>query len=208
VTHVLTSNTGGAQNTAIGANALESDTNGTAVGRFALHNSTSGDFKIALGHGAGGNVTTPSKVICIGSDGANVTQSCFISNNRGVTTAQNDAVPVVIDSAGQLGTQSSSRRYKKDNVSMEKNSEAILALKRVAFHYKSDNTNRAEFGLIAEDVAQLNPELIVRDADGEVYTVRYEGVNAMLLNEFLKRASEKRRNRKPLSRGSKSKLMR
>jgi hypothetical protein len=92
----------------------------------------------------------------------------------------------VIDSAGQLGTQSSSRRFKHDIKPMERSSEAVLALKPVTFHYKSDNTDRPEFGLIAEEVAQVNPELVVRDADGQVYTMRYEAVNAMLLNEFLK----------------------
>ncbi len=69
---------------------------------------------------------------------------------------------------------------------MDKASEAILALKPVTFHYKSDNTNRPEFGLIAEEVAEVNPDLVVRDENGEIYTVRYDAVNAMLLNEFLK----------------------
>jgi cytochrome c biogenesis protein ResB len=69
---------------------------------------------------------------------------------------------------------------------MDKTSEAILALKPVTFHYKSDNTNRREFGLIAEEVAEVNPDLVVRDENGEIYTVRYDAVNAMLLNEFLK----------------------
>jgi uncharacterized coiled-coil protein SlyX len=103
-----------------------------------------------------------------------------------VRTAQNNALPVLIDSAGQLGTVSSSRRYKKEIKPMEKASEAILALKPVTFHYKSDETNRPEFGLIAEDVAEVNPDLVVRDDNGEIYTVRYDTVNAMLFNEFLK----------------------
>jgi hypothetical protein len=88
--------------------------------------------------------------------------------------------------AGQLGTMSSSRRFKKEIKPMDKASEAILALKPVTFHYKSDNTNRPEFGLIAEQVAKVNPDLVVRDESGEIYTVRYDAVNAMLLNEFLK----------------------
>jgi uncharacterized coiled-coil protein SlyX len=103
-----------------------------------------------------------------------------------VRRAQNNALPELIDSAGQLGTVSSSRRYKKEIKPMEKASEAILALKPVTFHYKSDETNRPEFGLIAEDVAEVNPDLVVRDDNGEIYTVRYDAVNAMLLNEFLK----------------------
>ena len=69
---------------------------------------------------------------------------------------------------------------------MDQASEAILALKPVTFHYKSDNTGTPQFGLIAEEVAEVNPDLVVRDKDGEIYTVRYDAVNAMLLNEFLK----------------------
>ena len=92
----------------------------------------------------------------------------------------------MIDSFGQLGTMSSSRRFKADIKPMDKASEAVLALKPVTFHYKSDKTNRPEFGLIAEDVAAVNHDLVVRDENGDIYTVRYEAVNAMLLNEFLK----------------------
>jgi hypothetical protein len=97
-----------------------------------------------------------------------------------------NAVPVVIDSAGQLGTVSSSRRFKDDIKPMDRSSEAILGLKPVTFHYKSDSKGTPKFGLIAEQVARVNPDLVVRDEQGEVYTVRYEAVNAMLLNEFLK----------------------
>jgi len=92
----------------------------------------------------------------------------------------------MIDSVGQLGTMSSSRRFKDDIKPMDKASEAVLALKPVTFHYKSDKTNRPEFGLIAEDVAAVNHDLVVRDENGDIYTVRYDAVNAMLLNEFLK----------------------
>src|SRR6266536_5933658 len=112
--------------------------------------------------------------------------SCFIGHIRGVTTANNNAIPVLIDSAGQLGTASSSRRFKKEIEPMNKVSESILALKPVTFHYKNDNTNRSEFGLIAEEVAEVNLDLVVRDENCEIYTVRYDAVNAMLLNEFLK----------------------
>ena len=112
--------------------------------------------------------------------------TCFIGNIRGVPTVNNNAIPVLIDSAGQLGTISSSQRFKHDIKPMDKASEALLALKPVTFHYKSDNTNRPEFGLIAEEVAEVNPNLVVRDNKGEIYTVRYDAVNAMLLNEFLK----------------------
>jgi hypothetical protein len=185
----LRSNTTGEVNTATGGLALSSNTTGnfnTAIGDSALENSTTGDFNTALGSGAGVNVTTASHVIAIGNVGADVSDSCFIGNIRGKTTAQNNAVPVLIDSAGQLGTTSSSRRYKKEIKPMDQTSEAILGLKPVTFHYKSDSKGTPQFGLIAEEVEEVNPDLVVRDEKGEIYTVRYEAVNAMLLNEFLK----------------------
>src|SRR5262249_5545921 len=87
---------------------------------------------------------------------------------------------------GQLGTVSSSERFKTDIVSMDRASESVMALKPVTFHYKSDSKGTAQFGLIAEEVAKVNPDLVVRDDKGEIYTVRYDAANAMLLNEFLK----------------------
>ena len=186
----LSNNTTGVGNTGIGAAALNSNTTGsfnTASGTQALYNNTTGGSNIALGYLAGNGVTTADNVIAIGtSSGANVSNSCFIRNIRGVATAVANAIPVLIDSNGQLGTASSSRRFKKEIKPMDQTSEAILALKPVTFHYKSDNTNRPEFGLIAEQVAEVNPDLVVRDENGEIYTVRYDAVNAMLLNEFLK----------------------
>jgi Chaperone of endosialidase len=110
----------------------------------------------------------------------------FIAGIRGIATANANAIPVLIDSTGQLGTASSSRRFKKEIKPMNRVSEAILALKPVTFHYKSDNSGTPQFGLIAEEVAQANPDLVVHDENGEIYTVRYDAVNAMLLNEFLK----------------------
>ena len=95
-------------------------------------------------------------------------------------------MPVLIDSAGQLGTASSSRRFKNEIKPTDQTSESILALKPVTFHYKSDNTRTPQFGLIAEEVAKVNPDLVLRDENDEIYTVRYDAVNAMLLNEFLK----------------------
>src|SRR5205085_5819036 len=96
--------------------------------------------------------------------------------------------PVYINSAGRLGTQppASARRFKTNIKPMDRSSEALLALKPVTFHYKNDEQSTAQFGLIAEEVAKVNPELVMRDDNGEIYTVRYEAVNAMLLNEFLK----------------------
>ena len=172
-----------------GVDALFSNTTGTvntAIGTSALQNNITGN--IALSAGTGSGITTADFVIAIGEGlaGANVSGSCFIGNIRGVTTANADAIPVLIDSFGQLGTASSSRRFKKEIKPMEGISEAILALKPVTFHYKSDKTDTPQFGLIAEEVAQVNPDLVVRDKNGGIYTVRYDAVNAMLLNEFLK----------------------
>jgi len=117
--------------------------------------------------------------------GGNQTRT-FIAGIRGVTTGQADAIPVVIDSTGQLGTASSSGRFKKEIKPMDKASQAILELRPVTFHYKSHKTDTPQFGLIAEEVAKVNPDLVIYDSDGKPYTVRYDAVNAMLLNEFLK----------------------
>jgi trimeric autotransporter adhesin len=143
-------------------------------------NLTTGDSNIDIGNPG---VAGDSLTICIGFQGSQT--ATFIAGIRGLTTGNGDAIRVLIDSAGQLGTVSSSRRFKKEIKPMDKASEAILALKPVTFHYKSDNTNTPQFGLIAEEVAEVNPDLVVRNADGEIYTVRYDAVNAMLLNEFL-----------------------
>jgi uncharacterized coiled-coil protein SlyX len=176
---------------AYGVEALLSNTTGmanTAIGTSALQNNITGTGNTALGAGAGSGITTADFVIAIGEGlpGANVSGSCFIGNIREVTTGNADAIPVLIDSFSQLGTVSSSRRFKKEIKPMDKASEAILALKPVTFHYKSDTKDTPQFGLIAEDVAEVNPDLVVRDKNGEIYTVRYDAVNAMLLNEFLK----------------------
>jgi Chaperone of endosialidase len=196
----LSGNTTGNDNTVTGLAALITNTIGsgnTANGYHALFIST-GSGNIALGAEAGSNLTfgdnniylgslgvaTESNTIRIGTSG--VQTSAFIRGIRGVTTGNNDAIPVLIDTAGQLGTTSSSRRYKKEIKPMDQTSEAILALKPVTFHYKSDKTGTAQFGLIAEEVAEVNPNLVVRDENGEIYTVRYDAVNAMFLNEFLK----------------------
>src|SRR4029453_3657568 len=98
----------------------------------------------------------------------------FFRRIRDVSKGNGDAITVVIDSAGQLGTMSSSQRFKSEIKPMEKTSEAILALKPVTFHYKNDSKGTAQFGLIAEEVAKVNPALVVRDENGGIYTVRYE----------------------------------
>jgi hypothetical protein len=197
----LYSNTTGAFNTAVGGDTLVFNTTGggnTAIGASALGSNTTGNGNIAIGNAAGAALTTGDRNIVIGNAavagesntvriGNSLFQTrAFIAGIRGVATGNNDAVNVVIDSDGQFGTVSSSRRYKKEIKAMEHASEAILSLNPVTFHYKSDATDRPQFGLIAEEVAEINPDLVVRNKNGEIYTVRYDAVNAMLLNEFLK----------------------
>ncbi len=186
----LGDNTGGDQNAATGSLALSHNTTGshnTANGDLALFVNSTGNNNVALGFLAGGNVTTANNVICIGADvgGFNVDDSCFIGSIRGASVGV-DALPVIIDSTGKLGTMASSRRFKTQIKPMNKTSEAVLALKPVTFSYKSDKTNTPQFGLIAEEVEKVNPDLVVRDKGGKTYSVRYDQVNAMLLNEFLK----------------------
>jgi len=140
-----------------------------------------------LGFGAGNGVTTASNVICIGANvaGNDVNDSCYIGNI--FTSTVNDS-PVFVNSNGRLGITTSSRRFKEEIKPMDKASEALLALKPVTFRYKKeiDPDSRAQFGLVAEEVEKVNPDLVVRDKEGKAYSVRYEQVNAMLLNEFLK----------------------
>jgi hypothetical protein len=201
----LNGNTTGPENTGVGIEALFLNTTGpnnTAIGQQSLRNNTTGGYNIAVGEFAGANLTTGDRNIDIGNMGVagesltiriggaispfSEQDHTFIAGIRGITTDNMDAVPVVIDSAGQLGTVSSSERFKQDITAMDRRSEAILSLRPVTFHYKNDKKNIPQFGLIGEDVAQVDPDLIVRAADGRIYTVRYDAVNAMLLNEFLK----------------------
>jgi uncharacterized coiled-coil protein SlyX len=179
----------GSSNTAIGIAALLNNTTGnvnTAVGLRALSNNTTGEFNIALGFTAGDNVTTADNVICIGAPGANVDNSCYIGFIYGTPIDPATTLAVGMDASHRLGTAVSSQRFKRDIQPMENASEAILALKPVRFHYKSDAKGTLCFGLVAEDVEKVNPHLVVRDKNGEPLSVRYEQINAMLLNEFLK----------------------
>jgi hypothetical protein len=196
--NALFSNTTGNNNTADGEEALESNTTGNhnaAFGSSALRSNTTGSTNIALGSFAGVNLTTGDRNIDIGNNGVTDESStirigsdqsrAFIAGIRGVLVA--DSVPVVIDPAGQLGTIGGSSQRLKDHVKpMGEASEDILALKPVTFQYKSDVKRTPQFGLVAEDVAAVNSDLVVRDEKGEIYSVRYDQVNAMLLNEFLK----------------------
>ena len=185
----LFSNTTANFNTAIGSSALSRNTGGanTAIGTNALANSTTGNGNIALGSSAGSNVTTASNVICIGSPGSNgFNNACFISNIFGVSGI--NGVQMYINSAGRVGAPASSQRFKEDIKPMERASEAVFALKPVTFRYKKelDPQGVPQFGLVAEDVERVNPALVVRDNEGKIYSVRYDQINAMLLNEFLK----------------------
>jgi hypothetical protein len=187
--NALFTNAIGNANTAFGDRALVQNTTGTnntANGQGALGFNTTGTANTALGAQAGSNVTTANAVIAIGIAGENVSNSCYIGQIFGVTSSGGTAV--FINSAGKLGTATSSRRFKEEIKPMDKASEALLALKPVTFHYKKDIDPQgiAQFGLVAEDVEAVNPDLVVRDNEGKVNSVRYDAVNAMLLNEFLK----------------------
>jgi hypothetical protein len=189
--NALASNMTGSQNTANGGGALGANTadNNTAVGRHALFNNTTGAGNTALGHGAGTNQTTGSNNIYIGAGVGGVSgesNACYIASIFGQPVDPASGTAALVDTNGKLGTMLSARRFKHDIKPMDKASEAILALKPVTFHYKSDAKNTPCFGLIAEEVAEVNPDLVVRNKDGDIYTVRYDQVNAMLLNEFLK----------------------
>ena len=185
----LFSNIDGDRNTADGTTALYNNTTGdgnTAIGFGALFNNATGLGNIALGISAGFHVFTADNVIAIGSLGADVTNSCYIGNIYGQPIDPATAAVAYVDANSKLGTTSSSRRFKQNIKCMDQASEAILVLKPVTFNYKSDAKNTPCFGLIAEDVAAVNPALVVHDKNGKPYSVRYEQINAMLLNEFIK----------------------
>jgi len=190
-------------NVAIGGGALYSNTTGTgnvAVGIQALY-PNNGNGNIAVGSGAGGNLTAgdnnidignlgvvgESNTIRIGGDSGYGPQTAsYIAGISGRTASGGAAV--YVNSDGKLGTSTSSKRFKEGIQPMDKASEVILALRPVSFRYKKEIDPKAipQFGLVAEEVEKVNPDLVVRDKEGKPYTVRYDQVNAMLLNEFLK----------------------
>jgi hypothetical protein len=199
--NALFSNTTGNENAANGNSALSLNTTGlhnTAEGSQALLRNTTGNNNIALGFQAGQNLTTGSSNIHIGNAGVagdsrkirigtqGTQNSAFVAGIYGVTVSR--GIGVIVDSDGHLGTTTSSARFKDEIKPMDKASEAILALEPVTFRYKKelDPDGIPQFGLVAEQVAKVNPDLVARDEEGKPYTVRYEAVNAMLLNEFLK----------------------
>jgi hypothetical protein len=205
---------GGAANTAVGAQALELNETGsdnTAVGRFALRDSLgnsntavgwgslqnlrNGANNIALGHSAGFGLEVGSSNILIGASGTDgsgtirigsTQTSTFIAGIFGVTTTVADAIPVVVNSVGQLGTVSSSRRFKFDVADMGDASSGLMRLRPVTFRYKdatADGAHPIQYGLIAEEVAEVNRDLVVYEADGQALTVKYHLLPALLLNE-------------------------
>ena len=197
----LATNATGSMNTANGLEALFSNTIGnfnTATGFHALLHNTTGNKNIALGFKAGSDLTTGDKNIDIGNAGLAGESSTirigriqdqtatFIAGIAGATVPT--GVAVIVDADGHLGTTTSSARFKEAIKPIDKASESILALKPVTFRYKQelDPDGIPQFGLVAEDVEKVNPDLVARDERGKPYTVRYEAVNAMLLNEFLK----------------------
>lgn len=185
----LTSNVTGESNTAIGQQTMQSNisgSNNTAVGSQALVYNSNGSHNIGVGDGAGVNVMTADRVICIGAVGEDTSNTCYIGQIFNATCIGGSAV--FIDANNKLGTITSSGRFKDEIKPMEQASETLFGLKPVTFHYKKeiDPTGRLQFGLVAEEVEKVNPDLVVRDKEGKAYSVRYDQVNAMLLNEFLK----------------------
>jgi Chaperone of endosialidase len=199
----LFSNTSGYNNVANGVSALYHNIGGhdnTGVGFQTLLQST-GDYNTALGAGAGANNATGNNNIYIGDAGGAAESNViaigsFASSGTNYTAAYVGGIydafvsdrQVYIQSNGRLGTLASSRRYKEQIKPMDKTSEALFALQPVTFRYKQeiDPSHRLSFGLIAEDVADVSADLVTRDAEGKPRSVRYDAVNAMLLNEFLK----------------------
>jgi hypothetical protein len=203
----MLSNTTGNDNTASGIFALSGNTMGgvnTAIGDFALDSNTTGSNNIAIGNGAGENLTTGSNNIEIGNSGnapetntirigVQGTQTAtFIAGISGVGVASGAAV--VVNSFGQLGVVPSSARYKREVRNMGDDSDRLMKLRPVSFRYKADPTSTQQYGLIAEEVAKVYPELVVNGADGKPQTVAYHLLPAMLLNELQKqaRADQKR----------------
>jgi hypothetical protein len=202
----LFGNNTGSFNNAFGGSALFSNTTGVqndAFGDTALWSNQTGSSNTAIGDSAGFSITGTSNV-CIGAEvygvsGENATiriadnlptaaglSACYIGGIAGQTVDPSGAGQVYIDNSGKLGVFLSSQRFKHDISPMDTASEAVLALQPVTFHYKSDTKNTPCFGLVAEEVAKVDPDLVVRDKEGKPYSVRYDAVNAMLLNEFLK----------------------
>lgn len=200
--------TTGIQNTALGTQALddnETGSNNIAIGRGSLTNLTEGNFNIVIGDLDGaasaytsdessniiiGNigVISDDNTIRIGTSGAGDQQQnrCFIAGIRGITTGQADAIAVLVDSAGQLGTVSSSRTFKENITDMGEYSKALLSLRPVLFTYTADRNHKQQVGLIAEEVESVLPDLVAYNGNDEPYSVKYHELPVLLLNELQK----------------------
>jgi len=207
----LQDNIGGSNNTATGISALFSNTTGnsnTASGAGALENTT-GSSNIGIGQNGGFSLTTGSNNICIGNSGVGAESGtirvgtggihtrAFLAGVQGVTTG-GPGTPVLIDSNGQLGTISSSARFKDEVQDMGEATEGLLKLRPVTFRYKAQPEGRTQFGLIAEEVEKVMPELVVCSSSGEVETVLYHEMPAMLLNELQKQQREVQRQQREI----------
>ena len=185
-------NGSGGGNNAVGQQALQFNTTGffnNAFGYQALGHDTTGAGNTAIGDSAGFNQTTGDNNVYIGAEIVGIAgenNACYIKSIFGQASAT--GVPVLVNSSNKLGTAISSKRSKEAIKPMDKASEALLALKPVTFRYKKeiDAAGTTQFGLVAEEVEKVNPDLVVHDKEGKPYSVRYDQVNAMLLNEFLK----------------------
>jgi len=207
----LFNNTTGSQNNAMGDLAMLNNTEGslnTAIGDDALDSNTTGGSNTAVGDEAGANITTGSNNTCVGKSAglgistadnqvaigvaaagpfANISNTCFIRSiwNQPVSNGASQR-DVFVDSNNVLGEAVSSRRFKHDIQPMDNASEALLKLKPVTFKYKSDQSGTTQYGLIAEEVAEVAPNLATYGNDGKVQSIKYTQINALLLNEFLK----------------------
>jgi len=205
--YALTSANGSDNDTAIGAYAMFANEDGegnTAVGNFALRRDVHGSDNVAVGYTAGINISgdnnidignsgagADSGVVRIGTSGTQT--SFFVAGVNGVATGSSDAVPVVIDSNGQLGTINSSQRFKEDIQDMGESSRGLMRLRPVTFRYRKafdDGSKPLQYGLIAEQVAEVYPDLVVHSADGQVQTVKYQVLDSMLLNEVQRQQAE------------------
>lgn len=192
--------TGNGQNTLIGSSAFTSNSSGdnnTGIGFAILPACTTGNNNIAIGSSAGGTLSTGSGNIYINANAASSSESsttrigtsqnkCFIAGIRGITTGNANAIAVLIDSAGQLGTVSSSQRVKHDIEDLGNASENVLNLRPVKFVYNGDESNTQQYGLIAEEVNQVLPEIVVKDEQGLPETIQYHILPVLLLNEMKK----------------------
>jgi len=198
--HAFEENITGNRNAVVGTFALETSTvgdNNTVIGFRALGNHIGGNKNIGIGGDSGISLTSGNDNIYIGSDsgaaiesdqiriGANQTD-CFVQGIHGATVDSLTDLPVFVDSDGKLGTTTSSKKYKSNIVNMDATSDGLMNLRPVQFTYNHDTSHSPHYGLLAEEVAKTYPELVVRDSQGDVYSVRYHELPAMLLNELQK----------------------